>query len=206
MNRRIKILATLFVAATFAFAGCEKDNITPIVPETPEEETPENIYVGTSWVAHMENDYTLQEQGYNIAVEVTYDVSLDFLDSTLAEMFHDIYMYVPVYPAASQSFNQTEQYAYTFSDDSLFLSAYYIDDQSGDTVYYSYSGVHDTIANTITIDLDDPDMAEIMGTSILVFTPREEPAAKTTIPRPQTQKGKSNWHSIMGRIAHAIGL
>ena len=74
MKSTIKTFATLFVAATFAFAGCEKeDNVTPITPDTPEEETPENIYVGTSWAAHLENDFTMQQQGMNIDMEITYD-------------------------------------------------------------------------------------------------------------------------------------
>ena len=206
MKTSLKTLATLFVAANFAFAGCEKeDNITPIVPDTPEDDTVENIFVGTSWMGRLENTYYYQEQGMSIQMDITYDLFLDFLDSTNAELFHDMYIYVPSYPAASQSQNMTESFTYTFTKDSVFLNGNYIDDETGDTLYYSYPLVYDKEANTLTLDFDDPDMLEAMGTTVIVLTPVED-SEKTTIPRPQNNNGKTSWKSVVGKIAHAIGL
>lgn len=202
MKTSLKALATLVVAATFAFAGCEKeDNIMPIVPDTPEDDTVENIFVGTSWTGRMENTYYYE----GIQMDITYDLYLDFLDSTNAELFHDMYVYVPAYPAASQTQNMTETFTYTFTKDSVLLNGSYIDDETGDTLYYSYPLVYDKEANTLTIDFDDPDMLEMMGTTVVVLSPVEV-SEKTTIPRPQTNNGKTSWKSVVGKIAHAIGL
>ena len=202
MKTTLKTLATLVVAATFAFAGCEKeDNIRPIIPDTPEDDTVENIFVGTSWTGRMENTYYYE----GIQMDITYDLYLDFLDSTNAELFHDMYVYVPAYPAASQTQNMTETFTYTFTKDSVLLNGSYIDDETGDTLYYSYPLVYDKEANTLTIDFDDPDMLEMMGITVVVFSPVENPA-KTTIPRPQTNNGKTSWKSVVGNIAHALGL
>ena len=202
MKTTLKTLATLVVAATFAFAGCEKeDNIMPIVPDTPEDDTVENIFVGTSWTGRMENTYYYE----GIQMDITYDLYLDFLDSTNAELFHDMYVYVPAYPAASQTQNMTETFTYTFTKDSVFLNGSYIEDETGDTLYYSYPLVYDEEANTLTLDFDDPDMLEMMGTTVVVLSPVEV-SEKTTIPRPQTNNGKTSWKSVVGKIAHAIGL
>lgn len=205
MNSSLRTLATFVVAATLAFAGCEKeDNITPNIPDTPEEETPENIYVGTSWSAHLENNYTLQEQGYNIEMELTYDIYLDFLDSTHAELFHDLYVYVPAYPAASQRENYTEEFIYTFSEDTVVLHGTYVDEETGDTIAYTFELPYDKEAKTLTIDFEDPDMAEIMGTSVVVLNLVEN-SDKTIVPRPQSNTGKTNWQKVMSKIAHTIG-
>lgn len=205
MKTSKKIFATLVVAATFAFAGCEKDNITPITPDIPDDHTVENIFVGTSWTGRLENTYYYQEQGMSIQMDISYDLYLDFLDSANAELFHDLYIYVPAYPAASQSENFTDAFTYTFTEDSVYLNGTYVDSETGDTVDYSYPLVYDKEANTLTIDFDDPDMLEIMGATEMVLSPVENPA-KTTIPRPQDNNGKTSWKSVVGKIARAIGL
>ena len=203
MKATFKTLATLVVASALAFAGCTKEKIQPIVPDTPEEEPVENLFVGTSWTAHLENTYYNLEQGMSIQMDITYDLSLDFLDSTNAELFHDLYVYVPVYPSASQSQNMTETFTYSFSKDSVFLHGTYINDESGDTIDYFYTLVYDKEANTLTLDFDDSDMEEMMGTSVVVFT-KSEDAAKAIIPASSSSKGKVNWHKLVGKIARAL--
>ena len=203
MKTLIKPLATLIVAATMTMVGCQKEKIEPITPATPPEEPIENIFAGTWWTGHLENTYMYQEQGMAIQMEITYDLSLDFLDSTNAELFHDLYVYVPIYPAASQSQNMTEEFTYTFSKDSVFLNGSYIDEATGDTLDYSYALVYDKDANTLTLDLDDPEMEEMMGTTIVVFT-QEDIFAKTLIPAASAAKGKTNWNKILGKIVSAL--
>ena len=201
MKTTLKTLAIVTVAASLAFAGCKKEKIEPVTPETPEVETPENIYEGTSWIAHMENTYYYQGM---LQMDVTYDLSLDFLDSVSGELFHDINIDVPDYPAASQNQNMTESFTYTFSNDSVILKCQYYDDELGDTAYYSYELVYDTVAKTLTLDFDDPDMEEIMGTSVVVFTQVPVEPAKAIIPGAKTAKGKVNWNNIVGKIARAL--
>ena len=201
MKTTLKTLAIVTVAASLAFAGCKKEKVEPITPETPEVETPVNIYAGTSWIAHMENTYYYQGM---LPMNVTYDLSLDFLDSVSGELFHDLVINVPDYPAASQNQNMTEAFTYTFSNDSVILKCHYYDDELGDTAYYSYELVYDTVAKTLTLDLDDPDMEEIMGTSVVVFTQVPVEPAKAIIPSAKTAKGKMSWGNIVGRIVRAL--
>lgn len=199
MKSTLKTLATLLVAATFAFAGCEKeDNINPIVPDAPEEETPVNIYDGTSWMAHIENTYYYE--GF-LRMDIDYSLSLDFLDSVKGELFHDVYINVPDYPTASQSFNETEEFAYTFSNDSVVLNCQYFDEESGDTVDYAYVLVYDTVAKTLTLDFNDPDMEAMVGTTTVVFT-QVDTSAKSV--RPRTTTGKTNWRKFIGKVAQAL--
>lgn len=201
MKTTLKTLAIVTVAASLAFAGCKKEKVEPVNPEAPEVETPENIYEGTSWIAHMENTYYYEGM---LQMDVTYDLSLDFLDSVSGELFHDLVINVPDYPSASQNRNKTEAFTYTFSNDSVILKCQYYDDELGDTAYYSYELVYDTVAKTLTLDFDDPDMEEIMGTSVVVFTQVPVEPAKAIIPSAKTAKGKVSWRNILGRIARAI--
>lgn len=206
MKTTLKTLAIVTVAASLAFAGCKKEKVEPITPETPEApevETPENIYEGTSWIAHMENTYYYEGM---LRMDVTYDLSLDFLDSVSGELFHDLVINVPDYPAASQNQNMTEAFTYTFSNDSVILKCHYYDDELGDTAYYSYELVYDTVAQTLTLDFDDLDMEEIMGTSVMVFTQVPVEPAKAIIPSAKTAKGKMNWGNIVGRIVRALNI
>lgn len=191
------------VVASLAFTGCKKEKIEPITPETPEVETPVNIYAGTSWIAHMENTYYYQGM---LPMNVTYDLSLDFLDSVSGELFHDLVINVPDYPAASQNQNMTEAFTYTFSNDSVILKCHYYDDELGDTAYYSYQLVYDTVSKTLTLDFDDPDMEEIMGNTVVVFTQVPVEPAKALIPGAKTAKGKMSWGNIVGRIARALKI
>lgn len=203
MKTTLKNLAIVTVAASLAFAGCKKEKVEPVTPESPEVETPENIYEGTSWIAHMENTYYYEGM---LQMDVTYDLSLDFLDSVSGELFHDLVINVPDYPAASQNRNKTEAFTYTFSNDSVILKCHYYDDELGDTASYSYELVYDTVAKTLTLDFDDPDMEEIMGTSVVVFTQVPVEPAKAIIPSAKTAKGKMNWGNIVGRIARALKI
>ena len=95
---------------------------------------------------------------------------------------------------------------YTFSNDSVILKCHYYDDELGDTAYYSYELVYDTVAKTLTLDFDDPDMEEIMGTSVVVFTQVPVEPAKALIPGAKTAKGKMSWGNIVGRIVRALKI
>lgn len=201
MKTTLKTLAIVTVAASLAFAGCKKEKIEPLTPVTPEVETPENIYVGTAWTAHLENTYYYQGM---LPMNITYDLSLDFLDSVSGELFHDVLIDVPDFPSASQSTSMTEEFIYSFSNDSVVLNCRYIDEDTGDTLDYSYLLVYDSVDKTLTLDFGDPDMEDMMGTSEVVFTQVSIEPTKAIIPGAKTAKGKVSWRNILGRIARAI--
>lgn len=184
MKTSIKILATMLVAATFAFASCtEKEDVKPTGNERPVndttghenppvEEPVENILDGTAWVCHMEHTYYYD----NIRMDISYDASLDFIDSLNGELFHEFDVVVPIYPAANQHEDMTEEFTYKYYGDSCVLTMPYVDDETGETGYYTYTLIYDKDANTLTLCMDDEDMSAIMGTDIMVFTPRDIPA------------------------------
>ena len=203
MKPTLKTLATLAVAATFAFAGCKPEKIEPVTPDNPEEpgeETIENIYAGTSWAAHLENTYLYEGV---LPMEITYDLMLDFLDTVSGELFHDVTIDIPDYPAASQHMNQTESFTYTFSNDTVVLHCEYYDEEEGDTVQYTYELTYDKEAETLTLDFNDPEMEDLMGSSMVVFTPLSVDT-KTLIPATQTRTGKLNWHKVVAKVAQAV--
>jgi len=203
MKNNFRILATLFVAATLVFAGCKKDDVNPITPDNPDnpgDDPIENIYIGTSWESHLESQFTYQ----GILEEITYDLTLDFLDSVNAEIFHDLYVYLPDFPSYSQSDNYTESFTYAFLADTVVLYGSFIDDETGDTVDYKYEMSHDKVANTLTMVLDDADMRDIMGTDTVVFTPRATTTAKNSILGNGTLNGRNRWQKLMDKIASAI--
>ena len=194
----MKTLAALMVAATFAFAGCtEKEQINTVTndttPDTPE--VTENYLVGTSWTAHVEGSYTYNYGGYNIDMDITDDASLDFIDSTSGELFQDIYVYFPIAPSMSQSQDFTEPFTYTIKGDSITLNVAYYDEEEQDTMHYSYPAVYNKTANTITVDMEASGIGEIIGTNLVVFTPRElDPRKKQASADVET--GRINWKSL----------
>ena len=194
MTTAKKTFAALLVAAAFAFVGCtEKEHIdTDTTPVTPE--VTENYLAGTSWTAHLEGSYTYNYQGYNIDMDITDDASLDFIDSTSGELFQDIYIYFPIAPSQSQSQNVTEPFTYTIDGNNITLSIAYYDEEEEDTVHYSYPAVYDKTANTITVDMEASGMGEVLGTNLMVFTPRELSAKKTASADVET--GRIKWKSL----------
>ena len=171
MKATFKTLATLAVAATLSLAGCKKEKIEPLTPDTPGEEPVENIFAGTSWSSHMENTIEYQP---GVMVNVSYDFSLDFLDTVNGDLFTDMYLYVPAYPSASQGANDTDPFNYSINGDSVMLQFYYFNSDIGDTVFYTNSLVYDKETNTLTFDCRDEYMRQMMGTSVVFFSKNEE--------------------------------
>lgn len=183
-----KTIATILVASVFALTGCGKENIQPFEPVEPD--TIENIYEGTAWTAHLENTYNYDGV---LRMDLTYDVSLDFLDSVSGELFHEFYIDIPSHPSASQYEAISESFTYTFHDDTVILNCVATDDETGEEVEYSYSLRYDKDANTLTLDFDDENMTELMGTSVMVFTKRDLPAKYRG---QQPKSGRPSWKGI----------
>ena len=204
MKSTLRTFAALLVATTLTFAGCKKEKIEPITPETPGEQPVENIFIGTSWENHTENSFTYPIQGMNIPMLVEADMSIDFIDSVSGELFMDMSLIVPDYPVPPQDFSQTMSFTYTFNgEDSVKLAIEYYDEESGDTVQYEDFFVYDKAANTLTWSLGTED-AELLGVDSIVFTQRELGNAKAIIPGSRTATGKKSWQKLVEKVLRAM--
>lgn len=202
MKKTLKTWAAFALVAPLLFAGCKKEKIEPV---TPEEETVENIFANTSWTAQLENTYYYREGGANLRMDLTMDISLDFLDSVNAELFQDLYVYVPDYPSASQSANMTSTLTYTYDGgDSVMLYGSYVDEETGDTLDYSYRLDYNKDAQTLTLDFGDEDMVEMMGTSVVTFTKSEDTTEEVAKSGAAFREEGVRWNKLVGRIARAI--
>ena len=199
MKKAALIIASMLFVAAMALTSCtEKEEI---VPDTPDDTTtpvvpPENNYlVGTSWTCHVEGDYTYNYQGVDIYMQITDDASLDFLDETHGELFQDLYVYFPAYPSMSQSETDTEPFTYEINGYDITLNASYYDEEEEDTIHYSYPATYDPTANTITVDMTGTGMDEVIGTNLMVFTPRED---ATKAPRAKAAKNdRPDWRGLL---------
>lgn len=170
----------------------------PTPPDTIPEPPTGNYLVGTSWTSHVEGNYTYNYGGMDIYMEVTDDASLDFLDETSGELFQDLYIYFPAFPSRSQSQTNTEEFTYTIDGYNIALNVDYYDEEEQDTIHYSYPATYDPIANTLTVDMTGTGMDEIIGTNLMVFTPREDVAKA---PRAKVgKKSRLDWRSLLHRI------
>lgn len=203
MKTSIKTLATLLVATTLAFVSCKKEeNVTPINNDTtPTAEQDGNILQGTAWVCHMENTYMFENV---IPMNITLDASLDFNDTINGELYQEITLEVPAYPSANQSEDFNQPFTYTFSDNTVRLTCIYEDEEEGEMDTLVYVGIYDKVANTISIDIDDVDMEEIMGSDLMVFTPRTPVAKKSTATT--TTDSKPLWNKMGKGVLYQIIL
>ena len=155
----------LFVATTVALSSCKETN-EPAEPQPPQQPQNNPALVNTSWASNIQSDYTYS----GVAMHLDLQSTLDFTDLTNGEFFMDITVTVPAMPNYSQSNNETFEFTYTFDGTQLVITGRYTDPETGETMTYDYNAVYDPNAETITLDMDDEEMVEMMGTDILVFT------------------------------------
>lgn len=172
MKKTFKMLVLLVAAATLTFTACQKDDPTPdnnsTNPPSGGGEQTTNIMANTSWESHMEN--VLSYSG--VAMNVTFDASLDFFDEINGEFFQYVNVDVPDFPALSQQIDETLPYTYVYYGDSCVLNFKYFDEEENDTVSFSSTLIYDKTEQTLTMDFDDDDMAQVLGTDIVVFHKR----------------------------------
>ena len=163
MKQKLHLLAMLFVASitTLGLAGCQPDE-----PEQPVQEEPQTLNLaGTSWEATVEQTVTQQEQGVTIEMNVSLNAVIDILDDENAELFLDVAVEVPAFPAANQNMTQDEACTYTFDGTSLVLTSKGDDATAGDNGTLTYHAE----TNTFTMPLDEPEVEEMLGISELTF-------------------------------------
>lgn len=171
MKKTLKMMALLFVAATMTLTGCEKD------PQTDNGgnggnggngTNTGNILARTTWESNIED--TIEYSG--VQMELTFNATLDFFDEKNGELFQDIYLYVPIMPSASQSMNDTEPFTYVFAGDSCVMNFEYYDEDEGDTLNYSLTAKYNRSDESLTLDFNEPEMEQIIGTDKIVFHKR----------------------------------
>lgn len=163
MKQRLHLLAMLFVAATMTLglAGCQPDE-----PEQPVQEEPQTLnLVGSSWESTVQSTATQQVQGGTIEMNVTLNAVIDILDGENADLFMDIAVEVPAYPAANQSMSQDESCTYTFDGTSLVLTSKGEDSTEGDNGTLTYHAE----TNTFTMPINEPEVEEMLGITELTF-------------------------------------
>lgn len=170
MKKLIKFFAISMMAVTltFSFTACEDDPVKPD-GQTQQGDDPgnnEEIFANTSWTATMNGDYTYQ----GIYMLITLDGSLDFFDGKTGEMFFNLIVDVPAYPAANQEMNETIAFTYTVDGNTITFTYEYENEETGQMETSTETMVYDPKNETISYDWDDPDMAMMMGTSVVVFT------------------------------------
>lgn len=194
MKKKFKKLVLVAMVASLAFVGCEKNNIHPVVPGTTDGESVKNHFAGTSWVSHLEN--SLNSEG--IMLDLAYDVQLDFVDSVNAEMLQTATISIPAFPEATQSEHDSVSFVYTFTEDSVYLHGFYVEDS--DTVKVIYGLGYDKEEKTLTLDFADPDMEEIMGTTVVVFVPRDRSDAKSDIVGRGSVAERGIWQRLLSLV------
>jgi len=208
MKKVALVFASVLFVTSMALTSCtEKEEVKPDNPTPADTTTPDNppdtipqpptgnYLMGTSWTSHVEGNYTYNYGGMDIYMEITDDASLDFLDETHGELFQDLYVYFPAYPSMSQSETDTEPFTYEINGNDITLNASYYDEEEEDTIHYSYPATYDPVANTITVDMTGTGMDEVIGTNLMVFTPRED---ATKAPRAKAAKnGRPDWRGLL---------
>ena len=205
MKNVMKTSAVVMLAVAMAMVGCKKEKVEPSSPGTPEVPVVENIFAGTSWLASVENSGTISEQGYNILFHVVYDASLDFIDTVNVEYYNSITVDYPGYPVPPQSYDMTYSSSYSYAGgDTVMMYLNWEDEETGETGVDTTVLVYDKQAKTLTLFIDDPESAEILDATELVFTQVNTAPAKTTVPAVKDTKGRISWQKLMRRVVRAM--
>ena len=163
MKQKLHLLAMLFVAATMTLglAGCQPDE-----PGQPVQEEPQTLNLaGTSWEATVEQTTTQQAQGVTIEENVSLNAVIDILDDKNAELFMDVSIEVPAFPAANQNMTQSDSCTYTFDGTTLVLTSKGEDSSEGDNGTLTYHAE----TNTFTMPINEPEVEQMLGITELTF-------------------------------------
>ena len=169
MRTTKKLLALFFVAAIITLSGCKEDDpeAGPLPQNPPQQPQNNPELVGTTWMSNLQNDFTYQ----GVTMHLDLQSTLDFTDIKNGEWFLDLLVTVPSMPSyPGQNQNETLLFTYTFDGTAIVLTETYTNEETGETETYDYNAVYDPNAQTITINLDDEEMVEMMGTDVMVFT------------------------------------
>lgn len=161
MNKTVKIWVALALAATITLCGCEPED--PIIPE---KETIENVFADSMWECNLQN--SVMEEG--VLINVSLAMTLDFCDTVHAIMISDLYYDIPAIPLVEGEYSESP-YTYSFTKDSVFLHEWYVDEETGDTINETTALAYDKEAQTLTWDINDAEVEQILGVSSFVFVP-----------------------------------
>ena len=161
MKATRNILVMLIAAAIMTFAACgEKE------PEPQPQPTLHNYDLsGTTWESHIVSTYMYMG---TIEMDIDQLYSLDFTNDTAGEMFVDVSMEMPSYPAGNQTQNYTEPFTYKF--DGTILTLTVVDDTSTYTDQYNYDRENNTFWQEIPNEsYQGINMRELYGTDRIVY-------------------------------------
>ena len=149
MKTAKNILAMIFVATTMLFASCgDKEEKTLTAKDLN----------GTSWEANIVNSAS---QG-GVQMNIDLHFALDFTSTTEYEMFMDLNLEVPTYPAANQRMNETDAGTYTIDGNKLVMTS-----TDGTNEVLTYNSKDDTFS--MSVPDDEEELHEMLGADKVIF-------------------------------------
>lgn len=159
----------LIMASVLTLVSCGKEPAEPVNPQ-PDGDQPAALtaqdLAGTSWRCSMEN--TIVRQG--IQINISFESILDFTDTANGEYFEMAIMEVPAYPSANQQTDMSVGFTYSVQGNSLFITVVWTDDETGEETIETAEYTYDPDTQTISLDTNSPDMEQLMGTDVYVYT------------------------------------
>lgn len=171
MKKTRLFFGALSLVCLFVLAGCEKDEVTSTQDPT-EQEDPDDPpapqgderFAGTSWMASAEGSY--RYYGYNLKLDLV--AALDFNMDTTGELFIELTTSIPSMPSYSPQINSTTvTFSYMFDGNQGVITERGV--INGEEYTEEYIVTYDEENKTLTMDLNDDEMAEMMGSSAIVF-------------------------------------
>lgn len=147
------LLSVCFVATTLCLASCGKDDdSTPVRP-------PAISLSGTSWECSFDTNYS-----YNgVAMNVDALMSIDFNTDLDGELFVDLAITIPNYPAGDQHQNLSEPFTYYFDGTVCTLTSKSDGAEEGDDDTLTYHPED----QTFSMPVDDAQVAQFMGDEMI---------------------------------------
>ena len=168
MKKPKMLWAMLLMTMALTFAGCEKDPEPAPAGDTPQSEepqTPASIDLSnTSWNCKLENDYNYM----GVTMHIVYQSFIDFYDNADGEEYVRIVVTIPAFPAYGEQVNeQVVPFTCTYDGNEVtFHYSYYFQEELYE---YDNKGVYDPEAKTLTVDMNDADTEEMLGTDVAVY-------------------------------------
>ncbi len=160
------IMGAMLLAVTI---GCEKEPAGQQGNEQQShEQQPSDVpeLANTSWLCSIENTYVQQ----GVTVNFSIDVTLDFIDEANGEYYEMASMKFPDHPSYNFDDDISCPFTYVVEGNSIFITDIWEDEETGETFRDTAEYIYNPDNQTISIDLNSPQLEQMTGTDKYVFT------------------------------------